>query len=499
MRSLASVVNLSPVPLVERYARGGGGWMMPIGRGYVSQMEAARTQGTILAVVRRLATSTAKNTWRLWTRPASGKKEDRAEVTSHAALDLWNRPNPFMTQRQLIQNFQQHKELTGEGNLVLGTVGKLPIELWPIRPDRIEPVPDPYAFLKGWVYTGPNGDRVPLDPPELIRAIDPDPLDPYRGLSPVKALFDDLDASRLSTQWSRNFYTNSARPGGIIEVDRRLSDPEFDEMRDRWAEQHQGVNKAHRVAIIENGAKWVDATVSQRDMQFVEMDTRQRDKLLEGWGLPKSALGITENVNRANADAGEYLFAKWLIEDRLDAIRDMLNGQLLPLYGKDQPKKYEFDYDSPVPADDMQEMQILKARSDAASVLLSIPSVAFDPDEVLEATGLPEITHEDRPTPALPGSSSKSPPDPIDIPAAPGGPGDPGAPGNDIDAAMRWVVEAHNDGNICDPCERNDGKIYRNRADAYEDYPNGQGFKDCIGAQYGNSCRCKVVKRRKKA
>ena len=68
---------------------------------------------------------------------------------------------------------------------------------------------------------------------------------------------------------------------------------------------------------------------------------------------------------------------------------------------------------------------------------------------------------------------------------------------DDIDAAMRWVVEAHNDGNICHRCERNDGKIYRNRADAYEDYPNGQGYKDCVGAKYGNSCRCKVVKRRK--
>lgn len=64
--------------------------------------------------------------------------------------------------------------------------------------------------------------------------------------------------------------------------------------------------------------------------------------------------------------------------------------------------------------------------------------------------------------------------------------------------AQRWVVKAHIDDNVCDPCKANDGKTYRNRADAYKDYPGGRGFKDCVGAEYGNKCRCKVIKRGRK-
>lgn len=64
--------------------------------------------------------------------------------------------------------------------------------------------------------------------------------------------------------------------------------------------------------------------------------------------------------------------------------------------------------------------------------------------------------------------------------------------------AQRWVVKAHIDDNVCDPCKENDGATYRNRADAYADYPNGRGYKKCVGAQYGNSCRCKVIKRGRK-
>lgn len=63
--------------------------------------------------------------------------------------------------------------------------------------------------------------------------------------------------------------------------------------------------------------------------------------------------------------------------------------------------------------------------------------------------------------------------------------------------ANRWQVKAHLDDNTCDPCRNNSTKIYKNRADAHKDYPGGRGFKDCVGAKYGNKCRCTVVKRRK--
>ena len=64
--------------------------------------------------------------------------------------------------------------------------------------------------------------------------------------------------------------------------------------------------------------------------------------------------------------------------------------------------------------------------------------------------------------------------------------------------AQRWQVKAHLDDNTCDPCRKNHGRTYRNRGDAYKDYPGGRGFKDCVGAKYGNTCRCAVVKRGRK-
>jgi ATP-dependent protease ClpP protease subunit len=62
--------------------------------------------------------------------------------------------------------------------------------------------------------------------------------------------------------------------------------------------------------------------------------------------------------------------------------------------------------------------------------------------------------------------------------------------------AKRWVASEEDDESTCEPCDGVDGRVYRNRADAYADYPGGVGYKDCVGAQYGNACRGKVQKRR---
>jgi ATP-dependent protease ClpP protease subunit len=61
-------------------------------------------------------------------------------------------------------------------------------------------------------------------------------------------------------------------------------------------------------------------------------------------------------------------------------------------------------------------------------------------------------------------------------------------------AAQRWVAKAHIDENTCDPCKNNDGKTYRNRQQAYADYPGGKGYAKCEGR---SNCRCTVVKRGK--
>lgn len=389
MRSfIGALVNKAPIPYVGRPQS----FALPfMGRSNSeSQMRAMGAVGTLFAIVHRTSNSTAQVNWNLWRKSESGLKEDRQQVTRHAALDLWDRPNPFMYRQEFVETFQQHIDLTGEGWWLVGKSstfpGAGPLELWPVRPDRMEPVPHPTDFLAGYVYNGPDGEKVPFDTDEVVLLRMPNPLDPYRGMGPVQAILTDLDSTKYSAEWNKNFFLNSAEPGGIIEVPEVLGDTEFNQLRDRWDEQHRGVTNAHRVAILEHG-KWVDRKFTMRDMQFAELRAVSREIIREAFGIHGHMLGLSENINRANAEAADTTFARWLVVERLERIKGALNNELLPMFGT-TAQGLEFDYEDPVPENEELNAQLLTARANAAKALRD---AGWDPDDVLVAVGLPEM------------------------------------------------------------------------------------------------------------
>jgi HK97 family phage portal protein len=479
-RAASTFLNRTPISYAPHGAGRGGfasGLMRPAGQ--EAQMRAMGSVGTLFAIVDRITTAYSQVEWHLYRSAPSGRPEDRVEVTSHAALDLWNQPNKFMTGQQFRESTQQHEELTGEQWWIpaLHSSG-LPLELWFARPDRMEPLPDPEEFLSGYVYRSPSGERVPLGVNQVIQLRRPNPLDPYRGWGAVQTILTDMDATRASAEWNAMFFRNSAQPGGIVEVDKRLSDEEFDEFNMRWSAQHKGVSNAHRVAVLENGLKWQDRSFSMRDMQFTELRDASREIIREALGFPKPMLGTVDDANRANMEAADVMFARWLIRPRLQRTREALNTRLLPLYGA-TARGLEFDFDDPVQEDVESETKQLTARSSAAAALVA---AGFDPTGTLSAVGLPKIPFRGRA--AAPAA------DDWDQAVA-------GLTG-EIEAAQRWVAVAEDDDNTCQPCRDNDGQTYKNRAQAYRDYPGGSGYVHCVGAEFGNDCRCKVVKRGRK-
>lgn len=394
MRSLLAplttpITNKTPVPYVARRQPIAAGLLASSATGdREAQAKTMSANGTLFAIVGGIAVDVAAVQWKLWRPAKSGKKEDRTEVTSHAALDVWDQPNPFMSRQEYVEVVEQHLGLCGEGwNLFSRTrLVPWPVELWPIYPHRMYPVPDPEKFLAGYVYMSPDGEKVPLDVKDCALMRQPAPLDVMRGLGAVQAIGTDLDTARAAGEWNRNFFVNSAEPGGIIEAEERLGDDEFDEFRTRWAESHRGVSNAHRVAILENGMKWVDRKYTMRDMQFVELRGVSREAIREAYRYPVAMLGESKNVNRAVATAQRVIYAETILVPRLDRWKGFLNRKLLPAFG-DTAKGLEFDYESPVPSDEEAENAKRESLATAAKTYID---AGFTGDSVKAGLDLPE-------------------------------------------------------------------------------------------------------------
>jgi len=357
-----------------------------------TQLQAYGQVGTLFSIVHRISESTSQVGWRLYRRTTDQRRRYEAqptstEVTSHAALDLWNQPNPWETRQSFVEATQQHLDLTGEGWWVVAFDPRfptLPLEMWVVRPDRMTPVPHPTRYISGYIYTGPDGEQIPLQVGEVIGLKYPNPKDPYRGLGPVQAILADLDAARYSALWNRAFFLNSAEPGGVIQFPDKLSDDEFNEFSQRWREQHQGISGAHRVAILERG-EWKSTSISQKDMQFAELRNVSREIIREAFGIHGHVLGLSEDVNKANAEAGATSFGKWLVRPRLQRIREALNTRLLPMFGA---AGLEFDHDDPEPPDREGDNAERQSKTTAFSTLVG---ANVDPDDAAAVVGLPAM------------------------------------------------------------------------------------------------------------
>lgn len=417
---LGPLLNKAPVPYtVNRAVKGsiGYGTTTPTG-GMVAQMRAQSTSGTLFAICDRIITAYSQVEWCLFYKNTDNRRvyhngqDDRRRVVRHAALDLWNQPNPFFTGIQFRESAQQHEELVGEQYwLIVKNRFGLPQELWFVRPDRMRPVPDVENYLAGYVYTSPGGEQVPLAREDVIFLRRPNPLDPYRGLGAVQAIMSELEGNRLSSEYLRNFFANSARPGGVIEADQNISDDDFNQFQARWAETHRGVANASRVAILEAGMTWKDTRYTFDEMRLVELKDTTRETIREAFGFPKAMLGATDDVNKANAYAGEVMFARWMTEPRLKRAREMLNRYILPLYGS-SAANLEFDYVNPIPEDIELAATTLLARSAAAKNL--VDSNLWEGADILRTVGLPEMAELSEPR-ALPAATAP--------PLAPSGPG----------------------------------------------------------------------------
>lgn len=392
--------NTAPVKYVASNTAGYGNGIY--GHSAGNGLDLAETVGTLYAIVDLFATSVAGTNWHLYRVHTDGRRaygpnqEDRTEVLRHAALVVLNRPNPFMTRNELFERSEQYIDIIGESFWIVERVGTLPVAIWPVRPDRM--VEDfQGGHLAGWEYRSPDGTRVPLDLDEVIHIKSPDPKNLFRGTSPVRALTTDLEAVALAGQYNRNFFLNSAKPGGIIEVPGQLGDTSMKRLQLQWGENHRGPSNAHRVGILENDAKWKDVSISNKDMEFVELRNLSRDLIREAYRVHPHMLGQSDDVNRAAALAASTDFGQWLLTPRLERFKLALNTIFLPMFGE-TGQGVEFCYDDPTPefADEVNADR--DSRVQAAVALIG---QGADPTETLEAFGLPDITFkEPEPVPA---------------------------------------------------------------------------------------------------
>ncbi len=307
-----------------------------------------------------------------------------SEIDSNPILDLLHRPNPNATHAELFEAVSMSLDFYGNAFVFLEGADSptaKPKALHPLKPQfvsivRTDGFPDTILSYK---YRHKAREYI-FQPHQILHIRESNPDDPLVGLGAVQAMADAIDLDHAARVWNRAFFRNSARPDLILKSKFKTRE-QMDPIRAQFEDKYQGAENAHKIAILPDGVEPEKMGWSQKDMDFVEQLRWSRDDILSGMRTPHVVLGLGagENLNRATADATNYIYALRTVMPRLRRIAAFFNTYLVIRFGKD----LVIDFDNIVPED--EDLQVRKR----IAALGGAPYQSLN--EVRDELGLPAI------------------------------------------------------------------------------------------------------------
>jgi len=264
----------------------------------------------------------------------SDSQGNDTEVTQGELYDLLETPNPFYTLSRLVKITELSLCLWGEAFWCLerGTSGKqTPKELWWARSDRMRVYPHPVDYLAGFGYDN-SGTLIPFQPQEVVWLRFPNPADEYEGLAPLAAARLAADVASSAMKSNKAIFDNGLQIGGILSPpkDGIWTEDQAKDLERDLSRRFQGVDKAHRIAVLRSQAEWQSPELTPADAQFSEALQFSLEEVARAFSVPLDFIGgqrTYENVDAANKAVWTHC-----ILPEASFIEDELNRQLVPMF-----------------------------------------------------------------------------------------------------------------------------------------------------------------------
>ncbi len=211
-------------------------------------------------------------------------------------------PNPEQTSMTWRQNMQSHALLYGNGySEIVRDGGGRPTSIWPITPDRVTP----WRLTSGeLVYRVINQDSsedyIPATDMLHLRGLG---WDGYRGYGVIAKARESIGLGMAAEQFGAAMYGNGLAIGGVVSFP-GPKPPELSEENfiKRLNSRHQGVDRAHKLLALYNGAKYEKMNIQPDQAQFLETRKFQVAEIARWFNLPPHKLGDLTGSTHSNIE-----------------------------------------------------------------------------------------------------------------------------------------------------------------------------------------------------
>ncbi len=277
------------------------------------------------AAINTIAKNAAKVPLRLYRRDALDTPIEQGNI-----YNLLRNPNPFMTNKVFIEAISIFLSIYGEAALLINRkdVTETPLTIWALSPIRFEIVfNETKNMMVGWIYHGLQD--IPLKTFEVLLLKYFNPYNDLRGLSPLEPARLAINNDWYASKYNESFFKQGAKTSGFITVDGELDDKQFNRMIAQFEERHQGYERAHRIALLEGGAKFTETKITQKDMEYIQLKKLSREEIFAAYKVNEVVLGIYEDVQSYEGiKMSHKAFWEEAMVPHLGFIEDYLNDTL---------------------------------------------------------------------------------------------------------------------------------------------------------------------------
>ena len=293
----------------------------------------------VYACVRVLSETMASLPFVLDRQRADGGKD---VVTDHWLYRLLaKQPNRYQNAFEWREMLQGHLALRGNAyNRILANPRGEITELIPIHPDRIR-----MELLPSGDYRYRVTDRlgnesvVPRGEVWHLRALSSDGL---MGMSPIELARESLGMALAAQDYGARFFANDAKPtGGWIEFPGSFKDSEAKKVfRESYQQAQSGANRG-KVLVLENGMKFHEVGVTNKDAQFLELRQFQITDIARLFRVPPHMIADLSRATFSNIEQQSLEFVMHTMTPWAERWEASIESDLL-LDGDDLEVEFDF-------------------------------------------------------------------------------------------------------------------------------------------------------------
>lgn len=248
----------------------------------------------------------------LYERLDTGGKQ---RATKHPIYTVINsRPNPEMTALTFKDTLTAHLLTWGNGYAEIErNKNGFPVALWPLTPNRVTPERNKDTREIQYKITLPDGGSQTLNKVQVFHLTGPG-FDGVKGYSVLTMFRESIGLGLSLQEYAARFFGNGAMPGGVLEHPGTLKEEAQKNLRQSWHEMHQGLEKVHRLAILEEGMKYHQIGISPEDAQMLESRKFSQLEMASIFQVPPDKIGHMSDATFSNIEhQGQAFLADTLL------------------------------------------------------------------------------------------------------------------------------------------------------------------------------------------